>query len=139
MKHSEELRQQLHSIHRRSYPAYKDLKGQYSFGNYILSIDHVQGDPFASPSHISVRIAHKDAAFPQEYYKDTLSRATAGRKSSPELPAKSAKTESTPDFLSASLQTAAPSMPLSWKKSSLNFFRSVSARHSFIPARTPVT
>lgn len=76
MKHSEELRQQLHSIHRRSYPAYKDLKGQYSFGNYILSIDHVQGDPFASPSHISVRIAHKDAAFPQEYYKDTLSRAT---------------------------------------------------------------
>ena len=42
MKHSEELRQQLHSIHRRSYPAYKDLKGQYSFGNYILSIDHVQ-------------------------------------------------------------------------------------------------
>lgn len=76
MKHSEELRQQLHSIHRRSYPAYKDLKGQYSFGNYILSIDHVQGDPFASPSHISVRIAHKDAAFPQEYYKDTLSRTT---------------------------------------------------------------
>lgn len=76
MKHSEELRQQLHSIHRRSYPAYKNLKGQYSFGNYILSIDHVQGDPFASPSHISVRIAHKDAAFPQEYYKDTLSRTT---------------------------------------------------------------
>lgn len=76
MKHSEELRQQLHSIHRRSYPAYKDLKGQYSFGNYILSIDHVQGDPFASPSHISVRIAHKDAAFPPEYYKDTLSRTT---------------------------------------------------------------
>lgn len=76
MKHSEELRQQLHSIHRRSYPAYKDLKGQYSFGNYILSIDHVQGDPFASPSHISVRIAHKDAAFPQEYYKDILSCTT---------------------------------------------------------------
>ena len=76
MKHSEELRQQLHSIHRRSYPAYKDLKGQYSFGNYILSIDHVQGDPFASPSHISVHIAHKDAAFPPEYYKDTLSRTT---------------------------------------------------------------
>ena len=76
MKHSEELRQQLHSIHRRSYPAYKDLKGQYSFGNYILSIDHVQGDPFASPSHISVRISHKEAAFPQEYYKDALSRTT---------------------------------------------------------------
>lgn len=76
MKYSEDLRQQLHSIHRRSYPAYKDLKGLYSFENYLLSIDHVQGDPFASPSHVSVRISHKEAAFPAEYYKDALSRTT---------------------------------------------------------------
>ena len=48
MKNSEELRQQLRSINRKSYPAYKGLKGLYHFGNYILSIDHVQGDPFAS-------------------------------------------------------------------------------------------
>ena len=45
MKNSEELRQQLRSINRKSYPAYKGLKGLYHFGNYILSIDHVQGDP----------------------------------------------------------------------------------------------
>lgn len=51
MKNSEELRQQLRSINRKSYPAYKGLKSLYHFGNYILSIDHVQGDPFASPSH----------------------------------------------------------------------------------------
>ena len=43
MKNSEELRQQLRSINRKSYPAYKGLKGLYHFGNYILSIDHVQG------------------------------------------------------------------------------------------------
>ena len=49
MNNSEELRQQLHSINRKSYPAYKALKGVYHFGNYLLSIDHVQGDPFASP------------------------------------------------------------------------------------------
>ena len=42
MKNSEELRQQLRSINRKSYPAYKGLKGLYHFGNYILSIDHVQ-------------------------------------------------------------------------------------------------
>ncbi len=48
MNNSEELRQQLHSINRKSYPAYKALKGVYHFGNYLLSIDHVQGDPFAS-------------------------------------------------------------------------------------------
>ena len=76
MKNSKELRQQLRSINRKSYPAYKGLKGLYHFGNYILSIDHVQGDPFASPSHVSIQISHRDAGFPIEYYKDTLTRTT---------------------------------------------------------------
>ena len=76
MKNSKELRQQLRSINRKSYPAYKGLKGLYHFGNYILSIDHVQGDPFASPSHVSIQISHRDAGFPIEYYKDTLTGTT---------------------------------------------------------------
>ena len=76
MKNSEELRQQLRSINRKSYPAYKGLKGLYHFGNYILSIDHVQGDPFASPSHVSIQISHRDAGFPVEYYRDTLTGTT---------------------------------------------------------------
>lgn len=76
MKNSEELRQQLRSINRKSYPTYKGLKGLYHFGNYILSIDHVQGDPFASPSHVSIQISHRDAGFPVEYYKDTLTGTT---------------------------------------------------------------
>lgn len=76
MKNSEELRQQLRSINRKSYPAYKGLKGLYHFGNYILSIDHVQGDPFASPSHVSIQISHRDAGFPVEYYKNTLTGTT---------------------------------------------------------------
>ena len=76
MKNSKELRQQLRSINRKSYPAYKGLKGLYHFGNYILSIDHVQGDPFASPSHVSIQISHRDTGFPVEYYKDTLTGTT---------------------------------------------------------------
>lgn len=76
MKNSEELRQQLRSINRKSYPAYKGLKGLYHFGNYILSIDHVQGDSFASPSHVSIQISHRDTGFPVEYYKDTLTGTT---------------------------------------------------------------
>lgn len=76
MKNSEELRQQLRSINRKSYPAYKGLKGLYHFGNYILSIDHVQGDPFASPSHVSIQISQRDTGFPVEYYKDTLTGTT---------------------------------------------------------------
>ena len=61
---SSELKQLLDSINRKSYPAYKSLKGFYDFDSYVLSIDHVQGDPFASPSHISVHVPLKQAGFP---------------------------------------------------------------------------
>ena len=74
MKNSEELRQQLRSINRKSYPAYKGLKGLYHFGNYILSIDHVQGDPFAAPSHVRVTVDAKAAAFPEYAMKNTRTR-----------------------------------------------------------------
>ena len=49
MKSAAELEKNLMSINRRSYPAYKDLRGSYQFQGYQLNIDHVQGDPFASP------------------------------------------------------------------------------------------
>lgn len=70
MKTSEELRRMLHAIDHKSYPAYKDLKGTYSFGSYALGIDHVQGDPFASPSRLSILIEGARAAFPAAYYRE---------------------------------------------------------------------
>ena len=76
MQHSADLRDLLHSIHRKSYPAYKSLRGEYQFRDYILSIDHVQGDPFASPSHISIRIPRKTAGFPEAYCQNSLTRIT---------------------------------------------------------------
>ena len=76
MQNTSELKTQLQAIHRKSYPAYKSLKGSYRFRDYILHIDHVQGDPFASPSHIRIQISHKTACFPVSYYKDTLTRVT---------------------------------------------------------------
>ena len=78
MQSSDQLKTLLRSVNRKSYPAYKSLRGAYQFDRYILSIDHVQGDPFAAPSHISVRLSHKDTGFPAEYYKDTLTRITLG-------------------------------------------------------------
>ena len=78
MQSSAQLKELLHSINRKSYPAYKSLRGAYQFDRYILSIDHVQGDPFASPSHISVKLSHRDTKFPEEYYKDSLTRITLG-------------------------------------------------------------
>ena len=76
MQSSKQLQELLHSIHKKSYPAYKCLKGVYQFSDYLLSIDHVQGDPFASPSHVSIRIPHKTAGFPESYLKDRLTRIT---------------------------------------------------------------
>ena len=76
MNTAAELRTKLRSIDHRGYPAYKDLKGQYSFGDYILSIDHVQGDPFASPSRLSIRVSRDKAGFPPKYYDTTEKRIT---------------------------------------------------------------
>ena len=53
---SQDLKDLLFRINRKSYPAYKDTKGSYRFPGYVLSIDHVQGDPFAAPSKISLHI-----------------------------------------------------------------------------------
>ncbi len=69
MQTSMELRDLLRRIDRRGYPAYKDTKGTYQFPNYVLSIDHVQGDPFAAPSKLSIRVSGRTAAFPPSLYR----------------------------------------------------------------------
>lgn len=71
-----ELRNRLKNIDHKGYPAYKDLKGQYDFGDYILSIDHVQGDPFAAPSRLSVLMKKEKARFPADYYDTPAKRIT---------------------------------------------------------------
>lgn len=63
-----QLEHQLMSIHRKSYPAYKSLAGSWQFPGFILHIDHVQGDPFAAPSKVSVEVSQKTAAFPEELF-----------------------------------------------------------------------
>lgn len=68
MQTAADLRNLLNKIDHRGYPAYKDTKGQYQFPGYVLSIDHVQGDPFASPSKVSVNLKGRAAGFPQEYF-----------------------------------------------------------------------
>lgn len=76
MKTSSELDRQLKAIDHRGYPAYKDLKGAYDFGDYVFSIDHVQGDPFAAPSRVSVQVPMAKAGFPKEYYGEKMKRIT---------------------------------------------------------------
>ena len=75
MQSAVELKQLLDRIDHRGYPAYKDTKGQYQFQGYVFSIDHVQGDPFASPSKVSVQVKGSTAGFPEELYKGRHQRA----------------------------------------------------------------
>ena len=76
MQSANDLKQLLFSINHKSYPAYKSTRGAYQFPRYTLSIDHVQGDPFAAPSRVSVHISGKTAAFPSFLY-DTYEKRVA--------------------------------------------------------------
>ena len=68
MKGSMELKNELFKIDGKGYKAYKALEGRYDFKKYVLSIDHVQGDPFASPSRVRIIIDNKIAQIPEELF-----------------------------------------------------------------------
>ncbi len=76
MKTETELRTILKQIDHRGYPAYKETRGAYQFDGYVLSIDHVQGDPFAAPSKVSIRVAGRVAGFPKALF-DTREKRIA--------------------------------------------------------------
>ncbi|MBD2068423.1 ABC-ATPase domain-containing protein [Leptolyngbya sp. FACHB-671] len=74
---SQRLYQQLLQLDQRSYKAYKQIAGVYQFPGFQLSIDYVQGDPFASPSRLRVQIPQTGSqetdsgiqSFPEELYR----------------------------------------------------------------------
>ena len=63
------LKSILKRIDGKSYPAYKDLRGSFRFPFFFLYFDHIQGDPFASPSRIRLRVA-------QSFPKSSMPRET---------------------------------------------------------------
>ncbi|MCK6263889.1 ABC-ATPase domain-containing protein [Vibrio sp. ZSDE26] len=40
----------LKKLEKQNYRAYQQIKGQYDFGDFVLHIDHIQADPYASAS-----------------------------------------------------------------------------------------
>ncbi len=77
LRHSN-LCQLLRQVDGQGYKAYKSLEGSYNFETFMLYIDHVQGDPFAEPSKIRVRVAHDVSAFPEDLWANKI-RAVAFR------------------------------------------------------------
>lgn len=75
MRRKEELALMLERLDGKSYPAYKDLNGQsFEFGTFALTIDRVQGDPFAAPSRLSIEIDHADAGLPEHLISNASRR-----------------------------------------------------------------
>ncbi|MFH1279795.1 MAG: ABC-ATPase domain-containing protein [Candidatus Eisenbacteria bacterium] len=76
MQTHDDLTRILQRIDGRGYKAYKDIQGVYTFPDFTLSIDHVQGDPFAAPSRLRVFVDPEVAGFPEETWRNK-SRAVA--------------------------------------------------------------
>ena len=74
MKNLEDLKKELLSIDGKGYRSYKLLEGKYDFNNYVLSIDHVQSDPFASPSKVRIIVNQAKANIPKELFKQDYGR-----------------------------------------------------------------
>jgi predicted ABC-class ATPase len=68
MRSKEELKEILTRIDGKGYRAYRDMEGTYGFGDFLMFIDHVQGDPFASPTRVRLQIPQKKAQFPPELF-----------------------------------------------------------------------
>ncbi|UCG12448.1 MAG: ABC-ATPase domain-containing protein [Deltaproteobacteria bacterium] len=69
MKTKTDLRSILQRIDRRGYKAYREIQGTYQFDDFTLLLDHVQGDPFAEPSRMRVRVDQARAGFPPDTYQ----------------------------------------------------------------------
>lgn len=72
----QQLLKQLNSIDQKGYKAYKGIQGTYTYQDFGLCIDYVQGDPFASPSRIRIIIPDNKRSLQSEWLTDA-SRLTA--------------------------------------------------------------
>lgn len=62
------LRETLNGIDGRSYNAYHEIRGSFTLREFTLFVDHVQGDPFAAPSKLRLRVNQALARLPEELY-----------------------------------------------------------------------
>lgn len=69
MSDHNQLRKNLLQLDGYGYKAYKDIKGSYQFPDFILTVEHVQGDPFAAPSKLITKVPQSVAQFPSNLYQ----------------------------------------------------------------------
>ena len=72
MLNTQHLKQTLSNINSRGYKAYNQIKGNFGFPDFELFIDHVQGDPFAQPSKIRIRVSQSIAKIPNDLWPNAI-------------------------------------------------------------------
>lgn len=77
MNDQKTLEELLNRIDGKGYGAYKDIKGTYQFREYKLVIEHVQADPFAGPSRVSIVMEEKVHGLPQDLWDQADKRIAA--------------------------------------------------------------
>lgn len=65
-----DLRRKIKFLEGKGYKQYRSLQGSYDFGDFTLVLEHIQGDPFASPSRVKVVVRGDKAGFPPSYYRN---------------------------------------------------------------------
>ena len=73
-QHWRELQYRLRGLDGRSYREYRGIKGDYAFDRFVLSVDYVQGDPFAAPSRIRLQVPQSIAQFPPQWITDYVAQ-----------------------------------------------------------------
>lgn len=82
----QKLLQLCRQLDKKGYGAYKNIRGTYQTVSYTLSIDYVQGDPFASPTRIRLIIPDTNRPLQSKWLQtpaeqlaveDVLARAVA--------------------------------------------------------------
>lgn len=76
MRPLDQLARTLAQLDGRGYPGYKQISGPWGDGELMLALDHVQGDPFASPSRLRIRLSPAVHQLPLDLYA-TPTRRTA--------------------------------------------------------------
>jgi predicted ABC-class ATPase len=66
------LNQELLSLDGASYGAYRRIQGVHPQDDFILFVDRVQADPFASPSRVRVRLPMDRANLPLDLWKSEI-------------------------------------------------------------------
>jgi predicted ABC-class ATPase len=61
------LTETLNRIDGRGYKSYSEIRGRFDFDRFTLFVDHIQGDPFAAPSKLRIRVPAREAGLPASW------------------------------------------------------------------------